>query len=460
MNRTARRLLFATSAAALLAGCYSRTGNESTETAAAAPVIPLPTQCDTPTTPFCSSTVPLPAGWTGNVFRLAQNYPQTPPTDARPWLRYDPRTQPMQYIRSVLAYFYQGNIRPSVEASFDPALNHARGWYNAPWQDQGFNGREPIHGLTRERVTPAGELDRCQTLPWNNYAVGFYNGAGATTLGRIWANHGQPDPTMAIMPEGTVGAKLLFTTAPVAQAPYLAGSPTWNAMVYDPNYNPPPGPPPAGPPPPRSLQQLRLLQIDIAVKDNRVPTGWVFGTFVYGGGPQGDAPCPPASTTPDPVGRDWNGVQPIGLMWGNDPGYSGSGPLAETWLNPAVHMPHVGYQGRLNGPVDNPASSCLSCHSTAQWPSAASMIPPTSGDIAPWFRNIASGTPFGYQPPPSGPPPAPPQSLDYSLQVQVGFRNFTTRNAAANPSMPSATRAALTAELRDTATPRNGATTD
>jgi hypothetical protein len=335
-----------------------------------------------------------------------------------------------------------------------------RGWYNAPWQDQGFNGREPIHGLTRERVTPAGELDRCQTLPWNNYAVGFYNSAGATTLGRIWANHGRPDPTMAIMPEGTVGAKLLFTTAPVAQAPYLAGSPTWNAMVYDPNYNPPAGPPPPGPPPPRSLQQLRLLQIDVAVKDNRVPTGWVFGTFVYGGGPQGDAPCPPASTAPDPVGRDWNGVQPIGLMWGNDPGYSGSGPLAETWLNPAVHMPHVGYQGRLNGPVDNPASSCLSCHSTAQWPSAASMIPPTSGDIAPWFRNIASGTPFGYQPPPSGPPPAAPQSLDYSLQVQVGFRNFTTRNAAANPNMPSATRAALTAELRDTATPRNGATTD
>ena len=462
MTKPVLRIALVTCATALLGACYSRTGNEtteSTETAAAAPVIPLPADCDTSTTPFCNSTVPLPPDWRGNVFRLAQNYPQTPAGNSTPWLRYDPRTQPDQYIRAVLAYFYEGNVRPSVEASFDPARNRVRGWYNAPWQDQGFNGREPIHGLTRERVTPAGELHRCQTLPWNNYAVGFYNGPGGYAIGQIWADHGQPDPAKAVMPEGTVGAKLLFTTAPVSQAPYLAGAPTWSAMVYDPNYNPPPGSPRSDPPPQRSLRQLRLLQIDIAVKDNRVPTGWVFGTFVYGGGPQDppDAPCPPASDTPDPVGRNWNGVQPIGLMWGN--------ALDETWLNPAVHMPHVGYQNRLNGPVDNPLSSCMSCHSTAQWPSVASMIPPaippaTAEQVAFWFRNIPSGTPFGY--PPGSPPPsgAPPRSLDYSLQVQVGFRNFTTRNAAANPSLPAATRAALTAELRDTATPRNGATTD
>lgn len=467
MRQAARHLLFATGIAALLGGCYSRSGNESSEsttTAAVAPVIPLPADCDTPTTPFCNSTVPLPPDWRGNVFRLAQNYPQTPAVDSQPWLRHDPRTEPDRYIRAVLAYFYQGNIRADVEASFDPARNRVRSWYNAPWQDQGFNGREPIHGLTRERVTPPGELHRCQTLPWNNYAVGFYNGPGGYTLGQIWADHGRPDPSKAVMPEGTVGAKLLFTTAPVSQAPYLAGAPTWNAMVYDPNYNPPSGSPRPNPPPQRSLQQLRLLQIDIAVKDNRVPTGWVFGTFVYGGGPQDppDAPCPPASTTPDPVGRNWQNVQPIGLMWGN--------ALDETWLNrPAVRMPHVGYQDRLNGPVDNPASSCMSCHSTAQWPAVASMIPPaippaTAEQVAFWFRNVASGTPFGYPPPASGsappPPQPPPRSLDYSLQVQVGFRNFTTRNAAANPNMPAATRAALTAELRDTSTPRNGATTD
>ena len=40
---------------------------------------------------------------------------------------------------------------------------------------------------------------------------------------------------------------------------------------------------------PRAVLSVRLLQIDVAVKDDRVSdmTGWVFGTFVYGGGPWG-----------------------------------------------------------------------------------------------------------------------------------------------------------------------------
>lgn len=28
---------------------------------------------------------------------------------------------------------------------------------------------------------------------------------------------------------------------------------------------------------------LRLLQVDFAVRDNRAPIGWVFGTFIYTG---------------------------------------------------------------------------------------------------------------------------------------------------------------------------------
>jgi hypothetical protein len=108
--------------------------------------------CDTPTTPFCSSTVPLPPGWTGPTFVLRQDYPATAPADTRPWLAFDPKTQPSQYILAVLGYFYEGNIRPDVEKSFDPKLNTVRAWYNAPWQDFGLNGREPAHGLTRERL--------------------------------------------------------------------------------------------------------------------------------------------------------------------------------------------------------------------------------------------------------------------------------------------------------------------
>jgi hypothetical protein len=99
-----------------------------------------------------------------------------------------------------------------------------------------------------------------------------------------------------------------------------------------------------------------------------------------------------------------------------------------------VHMPHVGYEGRLNGPVDNKVSSCLSCHSTGEtWPKASpkdgsGMIPNSSDPavVAKWFRNIPSGTPFD------------PEflSTDYSLQISGGLANFRaqTNLAAAKGS--------------------------
>jgi hypothetical protein len=149
-----------------------------------------------------------------------------------------------------------------------------------------------------------------------------------------------------------------------------------------------------------------------------VSTGWVFGTFVYGGGPGGA------------LGSGWTNVMPVGVMWGNDPGYPGTGPLHETSLNPGVHMPHVGYQGRLNGPVDNPTSSCMSCHSTAEYP-AGTMVAPAGSDPTPWFRDIPSGIPFD----------AGRQSLDYSLQLSVGISNFIARQQVTHAATLDARRA-------------------
>ena len=97
----------------------------------------------------------------------------------------------------------------------------------------------------------------------------------------------------------------------------------------------------------------------------------------------------------------------------------GTGPSFS--MRNGVHMPHVGYQGRLNGPIDNPVSSCLSCHSTAEVP-AGTMVPPSGANPAPWFRNIKSGTPFD----------AGRQSTDYSLQLAVGIANFTANHGASS----------------------------
>lgn len=435
MTTIHRVLLISSCAAAALAlaGCDARPRSEAPAApAVVAEKVSYTGACNTPTGPFCNSAVALPPGWTGNVFQLAQDYPTSIPTDKQPWMAFDPTTQPGPYLEAVLAYFYEGNIQPTVEGSFNPAVNKVRGWYNAPWQDYGLNGREPIHGLTRERVNLPGELSASQTKPWNNYAVGFYNAPGGYTIGKVWTDHGKPNPSMATMANGTVGAKLLFTTAPISEVPYLAGAPTWNAYIYSDVNNP--RPTPASP---RAVVQVRLLQIDIAVKDDRVKnkTGWVFGTFVYGGGPGGKP------------GAGWTNVAPVGVMWGNDPGYSGTGGLKETWINPAVKMPHLGYQGRLNGPVDNPVSSCLSCHATGEDPAGNNMIPPSGQDPSRWFQNLPSGTPFD----------TGAISTDYSLQVQVGLTNFANAQAVAKAPSDKARKSLLKAQaVEDASPPRDG----
>jgi hypothetical protein len=111
-------------------------------------------------------------------------------------------------------------------------------------------------------------------------------------------------------------------------------------------------------------------------------------------------------------------------MWGNDPArvLDDRAPV-QTVVNPAAQavIQHLGYKGRLNGPVDNPSSSCLSCHSTAQItadlsrPTVSPVPPrnPSDDDLRRYFRNIKARTPFS----------TGHASLDYSLQLQNGIAN-------------------------------------
>jgi len=118
-----------------------------------------------------------------------------------------------------------------------------------------------------------------------------------------------------------------------------------------------------------------------------------------------------------------------------------TGTLNETWTNPAGPLPglppafadHLGRAGRLIGPVDDPVSSCLSCHSTAEadpsrvgnssaYPGAATKPPQFDGGCPmAWFRDLPSGTPFGHALAcPADTSTAGLVSLDYSLQVSEG----------------------------------------
>lgn len=356
------------------------------------------------------SDVGAPAG--EHAFQLNIDFPKTAPAPRpMPWDLIDFRTDPEAYLRAVFQSILSD--KALVDADFDVAGSKA--WFHAPWL-----AREPIRGMTAERRSDAGELAVGQPGGIQNWAVSFYNDFGGYTLGRVWANPAAPGGSAARFPVGTVGFKLLFTEAPPTQVSYLQGSKIWRAKI-DPN---------AG------AKDMRLLQIDVAVRDARAngTTGWVFGTLMY------------FNQDPNVTQFAWENVIPVTVTWGADPAllrfnFARGEVPKESWVNPQVASffatvrtpahgfasPHLGLFGRANGPVDNPLSSCLACHGRAidlgvsrpreHW-NAVLPFAPNAQDrdfVLQWFfRNLKPEEPFLHG----------TTSLDYSLQLQVGIRRF------------------------------------
>ncbi|MFT3822266.1 MAG: hypothetical protein QM731_00045 [Chitinophagaceae bacterium] len=383
---------------------------------------------------------PPPGTPLSQIFKLSQNYPHSIPREEYPWTSINFRTSPQKYAKAVLKYCLAGNIA----IGFRVQKNTTRKWYHAPWLHDGDNGREWRHGLTRERVSPAGTLHPSQTSSTASWAVGFYNAPGGYTIRRIWPDcaGGPPDPSRANFPEGTVSFKLLFTTANKTQVPFLRNAFTWLANIRTSGSQ-------------RLDDSVRLLQIDIAVKDRRSPVGWVFGTFIYDGFMSGSTP--------------WDRMRLVGLIWGNDSAVTShindtgafiNSDLHQTWINPAVisgplpgaRVYHLGLGGRLNGPIDNPISSCISCHGKAGVLNDPPPIPENrlgrnprmvpSGTTVATYSLLQFGDYFGTNIPAgaanityncfisglescSSPSPTHVfRKTDYSLQIAVGIRNY------------------------------------
>ncbi|MCW3463040.1 hypothetical protein [Chitinophaga nivalis] len=375
---------------------------------------------------------PPPAG-AKNLFELSQDYPDTFKVDeVYPWTAIDFKKDYKAYMQAVLHYCLEGNL----DVDFKVQDNKVRKWYHAPWLHVTLNGREYHHGLTRERPVPPFELNKKQNVGLENWAVGFYNPPGGYTIGKVWESDSIPALQLADFPEGTVSFKLLFTTGTPDKIPFLKGSKEWTANIYP--CNPQSGTPAqqAACKAKRIDSTVRLLQIDIAVKDKRAgEAGWAFGTFIYDAGKGG--------TTV------WDKIVPVGLMWGDDSnvdtlinkeGAFINPKLQETVLNADLieitaatnnlkaYLSHHGLGGRLNGPVDNPISSCISCHSKAAVTDFGSPAPLanfkltrktfTVAAFQEYFSPIKGGT---------GPLTFEGQTynkLDYSLQLAAGIRNF------------------------------------
>jgi hypothetical protein len=347
-------------------------------------------------------------GWSGDTFRLSQNYPaQLPqaPAGGYPWEKVDFRTKPNDYLASVLNYCWEG----MEDAKFVAQANAKRTWYHAPWMDGGYSGREFLRGLVMDRTSDPKTLSVDQKFAVRNYSLTYYNAEAGYTLGQVWCNPAKPDPAKAKFPVGSVIMKLVFTMADTGQVKHLKGALEWEANLEK-STTPPIDP--------KEIHEVRLLQINVAVRSNskEAVNGWVFGVYVYDGRLPGDALK--------------SKFVPLGVQWGNDPGLTPKDvrddgkSLTQTYINttawnqkdPAASLvQNVGYGYRLLGPVGNPATSVMSEASAAAWPIGHTFPPSgvTGDSILHWFRNVGSGQAF-----------EPGQtSLDYALELREGMRN-------------------------------------
>lgn len=434
-----KKLFVAVLFSALFTGCSSNITQEKTDIA----VESSPAVMNGANLKFTNHNFPSvdeiykPPDWWGNrpTFQLSQNYPDNPPPKCPPtvcrWKNFDASTQPDKYMQAVLQYIYEGNI----ETDWKGYDNPVRRWYHAPYMHRQTNGREFVRGMTRERTGCLSELLNGQPCPINcegsnnpkcfqSWAVSLYNEQGAYYINRVWTevlkSNRNPNIFSEGFPEDSVSFKLLFTAAsdkpnPATannQIPYLKDGIEWQAdtkrikqvnisQTQCANLS--------------CLTTLRLLQIDVAVRDIRADkTGWVFGSYIY----KFDEKKP----------DKWQRIEPIGLMFGNslDPNQSR--------LNRNLGIPqHYGcpqtatdpFLRRMNGPVDNPKSSCLSCHSLAETPGDLSIgrMPYKNMDCnndSYWFRNI---NPHSQNPNERTFTPDV-FTLDYSLQLREGIMRY------------------------------------
>src|ERR1051326_6537529 len=199
----------------------------------------------------------VPADFSGRRFLLSQDYPASAskPSGGLPWDSVDFKTPAgsVEYLSKVRDYVYEGMI----EADWRIEDNKIRKWYHVPWMHVGRHPREFLRGLTEERSLAGPELGIKNGITVQNWAVGFYNDIGAQSIGKTWAG---ADPAQAQSPDGTVVAKLLFSAAlptDFQSDDIMAGAPEWDANIFVKRGSPE-----------KSIQKIRLLQMDIAVRDS------------------------------------------------------------------------------------------------------------------------------------------------------------------------------------------------
>lgn len=412
---------------------------------------------------FRDSVDAPPTGWKGPRFKLSRDYPKQMQACEAPWLKRHVSFSDAKstwndwrgYVQDIVDYVERGQD-PNLpdETGWQTTVNGQKMWFHVPWMAyDGQRGREFAHGLTNELSTAlstfhegrgSGKEHLFRALLstgrdidplFETWSVGMYNPCGAWSLGQVFPASGIPavhtanGRTLANglpFAEGTVVIKLLNTTADAASVPYLRGSTEWQAnghvqfgpdkySICD-----------------RRVRKVHLIQIDLAVVDERSPTRWVYSTLAYNGNLSGKTVL--------------DRMEPLGVQWGSDPHTFPAVPRAEskppyeTVLAPVSIPEHYGCGKRLAGTVDQANSSCVSCHMGAYAApppylnlqsvtvpaifSFPGMCTTYNPDNAAYFSNYRYPQPY-----PATESPGPFASavpLDSSLQLAVAFAQYAT----------------------------------
>lgn len=379
--------------------------------------------------PYDPPAVGIPQGYVG--FQGSYDYPidnPPPPQDGYPWtkvLNGKPISQEtaLQYMEVVKNYIAEDMIsllsdtgKQGESSNWNP---DQRGWYNEPWLSSIRGG---IHGVYTGSTCFSPILFPKSNLkePFTTYVYVLYDKVAGTSLENVWGASDGIFPSFANnaaqFPEGSIIVKAALSTAMEDEWEPMTGALSWD--IYTEPFDC------------KSGQQekkakvfpVNFFQFDIIVKDSiaEPKTGWVFSTLTY------DKDVAVESKTVENI---WNDQMVfLGAMWGNDPDVvDPTAPLSETWINPDAPIyakETLGWGGRLSGPndgaVQNPPyatcsgagcdpakpcqgktcdyvpvsgpnlamSSCMSCHSTAQYVMKSFLLPEPLHAVA------SNGTPI------------------------------------------------------------------
>lgn len=353
-------------------------------------------------------------------FHLKTDFDHIKPNkNDRPWKGMDISTPQGAFAFAVLLqkYVYDGMFEggdKNPDNNLIAQNNKEREWCHMPWLQAGDSGREWVHGLTKERdlyPSPTMEVYKAATKG-SDWGVAYFNSYACATLAKVFGSERMPNSVLKIdesnsaSQDGSLVAKFLFTTA---NWPAVKSAFKWTANLSGPGNTA------------RELGDARHIQMDIAVRDSSLKgtlselNHWVMVTYYFD--PDYDYAAEYESTVggKSPLDKVANlpkgffKMRPQGVQLSFDAPASAQGSEARfaEFTGASIIFKRAQTNepaGRLNGPADNPKSSCLGCHGAAG--TKISMVPGVQ-TLQQWKSRTEHG-------------------LDFSQQLSLARRNIET----------------------------------